>query len=143
MELRLAVEIDVLRGVDEMEAEDTAPDAGGEQPRQRRFERVGRRGPGAHRRGGERESEEGVRVGGEAFRERVAEDHGAGNGTKREAEKIETRAPDDDGDERHDAEREGGAARAELAAAHGARVEDVVVPVGPAVEGHRGSAGTD
>ena len=77
-------------------------------------ERAGGRGPRAHRRGGEREAEEGVRVGGEALRQRVAEDHRAGDGAKREAEKIELRAADDEGDQRQDAEREGGAARAEL-----------------------------
>ena len=143
MKLRLAVELDVLRGVDQVEAEDPAPDRRGEQPGQGRARIAGGGGPGAHRRGGQGEAEKGVGVGGEALGERVAENDDAGDRTEHEAEKIELGAAEDKSGEGDDAEHQGHAAGAELGAALGAGIEGIVVPIGPAVEGHRGRAGRD
>jgi hypothetical protein len=88
MEARLPVELDILRGIDQVEAEDPAPDRRRQEPGEGRAKITRGRSPGAHRRSGQREAQHRVGVGGEMLGQRIAQDEEAGDGTEREAEEV-------------------------------------------------------
>ncbi len=143
VESGVAVEVEILAGVDNVEAGDPEGDGGGKK-KDARVEGAANGDPGGGGRYAESESEHEVRPAREAFGVGVEEQHGKGDGGEPEREAIQLGCGENedgagDNDESGD---EGGRemARGKRAGAS-AGIGGVEGGVGEAIEGHGGGAG--
>ncbi len=141
VEAARAVEVEVLEGVEDVEAGHPEQHGAGEHEG-RRLDLAAHRDPGAERRAGERQAEDQVRPGGEALGVGVAEQDRQGQGRELERQRVEPPG----GEHQQQAARgyeEGDEGHAHLAggegAVGGARIDGVEPSVGQPVEAHRGA----
>ena len=138
----LTIEVDILAGVDGVEARDPEHHPG-RQPERERSQLAGDRQPGAHRGDGQTEAEHQVRVGREALGVGVAQNDQQGDGTEDEADRVEHPGRQDEQAAGHQHQQTGATRRYQArrqVSIVGAGVGGVEATVDQTVEGHGGAA---